>query len=290
MERTMMRRAALTAILLSVASLAQAETTEVWRLGGFVGPESVGRDPATGKFYVSNFGTEPMSKDGDGFISTITADGKIDKLDWVTGLDAPKGIDFVGGKLYVADIDQLVEIDTASGQVSNRYKAEGAQFLNDVAAAPDGKVYISDTFGSAVYVLDGGTISLLAQDPLLMGANGLLVEGNTLLVADLGDISGGFENIKPGPVVKIDLASKAITPYGAEGPVGVLDGVEADGKGGLLLTDNPAGTVLALQSGGTATVIATVGARAADLEVDPTDGLILVPVTPANEVVALRQN
>jgi hypothetical protein len=285
-----MRCAALTAICLALAGPAHADMTVVWTLDGFVGPESVGRDPASGKFYVSSFGKEPMSKDGDGFISVITADGKIDKLDWVTGLDAPKGIDVVGGKLYVADIDQLVEIDTASGQVANRYKAEGAQFLNDVAAGLDGKVYVSDTFGSAVYVLEGGVLSLLVQDKLLMGANGLLVEGGTLVVANLGDISGGFENIKPGWVVTIDLASKAITTYGAEGQIGVLDGVESDGKGGLLLTDNPAGTVLHLQPGGTASVIATVGTGAADLEVDPTDGLILVPVIPANQVVAIKQN
>lgn len=285
-----MRCVALSGIFLAFAGLAHAEATEVWRLSGFVGPESVGRDPATGKFYVSNLGTDPMAKDGDGFLSTITADGKIDKLDWVTGLDSPKGIDFVGGKLYVSDIDMLVEIDTASGLVSNRYKAEGAQLLNDVAAGPDGKVYVSDTLGAAVYVLEAGALSLLAQDKLLMGANGLLVDGGTLLVANLGDISGGFANIKPGAVMQIDLTSKAITAYGAEGPVGVLDGVEADGKGGLLLTDNPAGTVLHLQRGGTASLIATVGAGAADLEVDPTDGLIVVPITPANEVVALRQN
>jgi DNA-binding beta-propeller fold protein YncE len=285
-----MRHAALTGMFLAISGLAHADTTEVWRLGGFVGPESVGRDPASGKIYVSSFGKDAMTKDGDGFISIITEDGKVDKLDWVTGLDAPKGIDFFGGKLYVADIDQLVEIDTASGQVTNRYKAEGAQFLNDVAAGPDGRVYVSDTFGAAVYVLDGGTMRLLVQDKLLMGANGLLVDGDSLIVADLGDISGGFENIKPGPVVKIDLASKAITSYGADGAVGVLDGVEADGEGGLLLTDNPAGTVLSLHPGGTASVIATVGAGAADLEVDPTNGLILVPITPANEVVALKRN
>lgn len=285
-----MRGMALTGILLAFAGLAHAEATEVWRLGGFTGPESVGRDPATGKLYVSNLGKDPMSKDGDGFISVITTDGTMEKLDWVTGLDAPKGIDFAGGKLFVADIDQLVEIDTASGQVTNRYKVEGAQLLNDVAAGPDGRIYVSDTMGAAVYVLDNGVPSLLAQDTLLTGANGLLVDGGTLLVADLGDLSGGFENIKPGAVMQIDLASKAITAYGAEGPVGVLDGVEADGKGGLLLTDYMAGTVLQLQPGGTASPIATVGQGAADLEVDPTDGLILVPVTPTNEVVALRQN
>lgn len=285
-----MRLLVVPVLYLALASLAHAEATVAWKLEGFNGPESVGRDPATGTLYVSNFGKDPMAKDGDGFISVITADGKVTKMDWVTGLDAPKGIDFVGGKLYVADIDQLVEIDTASGQITNRYKAEGAKFLNDVAAGPDGKVYISDSFGSAVYVLDGGKVSLFVQDNMLMGANGLIVDGGSLLVADLGDISAGFANIKPGPVVKIDLASKAITPYGAAGPVGVLDGIELDGKGGVLLTDNPAGKLLDLKPGGTATELANVGTGAADLEVDPGDGLVLVPITPANQVVALKLN
>lgn len=288
-----MRRAALTGLLLTFATLAplaHAQTTELWRLGGFVGPESVARDPATGKFYVSSFGKDPMSKDGDGVLSIITADGQIEKMDWLTGLDAPKGLDIAGGKIFVTDIDRLLEIDIASAQVINSYTTDGVQFLNDVAIGPDGKVYVSDTFASAVYVLEGGTLSLFAQDKLLAGANGLFVQDGALLVADLGDISGGFDKVTPGPVVKIDLATKAMTAYGAEGPVGVLDGVEPDGAGGLLLTDNPAGTVLSLQPGGTASVIATVGAGAADLEVDPDTGLILVPITPANEIVALKRN
>lgn len=283
-----MRLAILSVLCLGLAPLAHAETAVAWKLDGFIGPESVGRDPATGRIFVSNFGKDPMAKDGDGFLSEITKDGAVVKMDWVTGLDGPKGIDFVGGKLYVADIDQLVEIDMASGQVTNRFKADGAKFLNDVAAGPDGKVYVSDTFGNAVYVLDGGKLGLLVQDDRLMGANGLMVDGGSLLVADLGDISGGFDKIKPGPVVKVDLATKAIASYGAEGPVGVLDGIEPDGKGGVWLTDNPAGKVLNLKPGGTATGFATVGAGAADLEIDPADGLILVPITPANEVVALK--
>lgn len=278
---------ALIAGVLGLAGPAGAEAPVAWTLDGFTGPESVARDPATGTLYVSNFGKEPMNKDGDGFISIISPQGAVTNLTWVGGLDAPKGMDIFGDKLFVADIDQLIEIDTASGQITNRYKADGAKFLNDVAAGPDGKIYISDTFDSAVYVLDDGKISLVARDPLLAGANGLLVHEGKLLVADLGDISGGFANIKPGAVVQIDLGTKAISPYGAEGPVGVLDGIEPDGKGGVLLTDNPGGTVLSLQPGGTAEVLATVGAGAADLEVDPANGLILVPVTPANKIVAL---
>ena len=285
-----MRSLMMTAAALLLAVPAFGDATVAWKLDGFTGPESVAMDPATGAIYVSNFGVDPMKKDGDGFISTITADGKIANLNWVTGLDSPKGMDVVGGKLYVSDLDQVVEIDTASGQVTGRYPAEGAKFLNDVVAGPDGKVYVSDTFGAAVYVLDQGKVSLFVQDPMLMGANGLMIDGGSLLVADLGDISKGFDKITPGPVVKVDLATKAMSAYGAEGPVGILDGIEPDGKGGVYLTDNPAGTVLQLSPGGTAVVVATVGAGAADLEVDAKDGLILVPATPMNTVIALKLN
>jgi DNA-binding beta-propeller fold protein YncE len=285
-------RTILTALCLAMAAgAAQADGTIAWTLDGFAMPESVAADPSSGMLYVSNMGTDPMKKDGDGRIARITADGQLDMADWATGLDAPKGMDVVDGKLYVADIDQLVEIDTANGQVTNRYAVEGAQFLNDVAAAPDGRVFVSDTFGSAVYVLDAGEISLFAQDAgMLSGANGLIVMDGALLVADLGDLSGGFANITPGPVVRVDLATKAITLFGAEGPVGVLDGIESDGAGGVLLTDNAAGKLLDLKPGGTATELATVGSGAADLEVLPEQGLAVIPITGANQVVAVRLN
>jgi len=273
------------------ANQAQAQDSLVWTLEGFALPESVAADPSTGKLYVSNMGSDPVSKNGDGRISLISVDGKLEEPDWATGLDAPKGMDVMDGKLYVADIDQLVEIETASGKVTNRTVAEGAQFLNDVAAAPDGRVFVSDTFGSAVYVLEEGRLSLFVQDAeRLQGANGLLVMGDALLVANLGDLSAGFANIKPSSVVRVDLATKAITPYGADGPVGVLDGIEPDGAGGVLLTDNPSGKLLDLKAGGTATEVAVVGSGAADLEVLLDQGLAIIPITTSNQVVAVKLN
>ncbi len=42
------------------------------------------------------------------------------------------------GKLYVSDIDQLVEIDIENGKIIKKYNAEDAVFLNDVAACMNG--------------------------------------------------------------------------------------------------------------------------------------------------------
>ncbi|WP_238368516.1 hypothetical protein [Mesobacterium pallidum] len=284
-----MRKNLIAVGLVLAAGAVQAQDRVAWTVDGFALPESVAADPASGMLFVSNMGVDPMNKDGDGFIARISAEGSMDRLDWVTGLDAPKGMDVAGGTLYVADIDQLLAIDIASGQVTDRFMAEGAQFLNDVAAAPDGRIFVSDTFGSAIYVLDNGGLSLFVQDAkALSGANGLLVVDGALLVANLGDLSGGFENIKPGPVMRVDLATKEMTPYGADGPVGVLDGIESDGADGVLLTDYAKGALLSLKPGESATEVALVGTGAADLEVLQDLGLAVIPVSPENKVVAIR--
>ena len=268
---------------------AHAQTaTEVWRTTGFSSPESVEWDAAAGLFYVSNMGADPMAKDGDGYIATMGADGAIRTDKWVTGLDAPKGMAIQGGKIFTGDIDQLVEIDIASGQITNRYPAVGAVLLNDVIAAPDGRVFVSDTFGNSVWVLEAGAMSIFAQDQMLMGANGLSLAGNSLIVANLGDMSQGFDKISPGYVVALDLTSRAITAYGSADPSGVLDGVEPDGAGGVLITDNMGGRLLQQAPGGAAVEVGKLEPGAADLEFVADQGLIVVPLTPSNTVVGLR--
>jgi hypothetical protein len=273
---------------LLLASSATAETaTEVWRTAGFSSPESVEWDSGAKVFYVSNMGADPMAKDGDGYIGTLGADGVIQTDKWVTGLDAPKGMAIVAGKLYAADINQLVEIDIATAAITNRYPAEGAVLLNDVIAAPDGRIFVSDTFANSVWVLDGGKMAIFAQDPALMGANGLTISGNSLIVANLGDVSQGFDKIKPGFVVAVDLTSKAITPYGSADPSGVLDGVEPDGAGGMLITDNIGGRLLQQAPGGVAAEVGKLEPGAADLEFVPDQGLIVVPLTPTNTIIGM---
>jgi hypothetical protein len=144
-----------------------------------------------------------MAADGDGYVSTIGADGAEIAEKWVAGLNAPRGLAVVAGKLYTSDLTALVEIDIATAAVTNRFPAPGSVLLNDVTAAPDGRIFVSDTFGNSVWVLEGGAMSIFAQDPALMGANGLTVIGNALVVANLGDASQGFDKIKPGWVVSI---------------------------------------------------------------------------------------
>lgn len=276
-------------VCLSVAAPALAqEAAELWQADGFAMPESVLWDAGTGLFYVSNMGVDPMSKDGDGYIATLDAAGNVLDMAFATGLDSPKGMGLRDGMLYVSDIDSVKAIDLSTGEVAATYAGGGAAFLNDVAIGADGTVYVSDTFGNAVYRIEGEGLVLVAQGADLAGANGLLPgPDGTLLVANLGDVSGGFENIVPGWVVSLDLASGAITPFGATEPPGVLDGIESDGQGGVIVTDNAAGTVLHQMPGEAPAVIASIAPGAADHAYDSDAGVIVVPITPEGRVVAL---
>jgi DNA-binding beta-propeller fold protein YncE len=278
------------ALALAAATTAAyaAGVTEAWRAPGLDLPESVSWDDANKTFYVSNIGgMDPSAKDGNGFISKVDQTGKVTTLKWVTGLDAPKGTEVAGGKLWVTDITQLVEIDIASGKIANKYPAAGAMFLNDVAVAPDGRVFVADSFTSTIYVLAGGKMDVFVKDAKLRGPNGLVILGGNLLVAELGDISQGFDKLTPGNIKQINLMTKAISDFGPP-IVGNLDGIELDGQGGVTVTDNPKGKILSVKATGMPTEIGTVKAGAADHEWVASLGLYVIPQMQDGALVAYK--
>jgi len=111
-------------------------------------PESVAYASKPNVLIFSNVNGKPDQKDQNGFISKVSpSNGSIIELNWVKGLNAPKGIAISndGNKLYVSDITDLVEIDIASGKIIKRFNGPGSSFLNDVVADNLGNIYVSDT-------------------------------------------------------------------------------------------------------------------------------------------------
>jgi sugar lactone lactonase YvrE len=133
--------------------------------------------------YVSNIdGTDPWGADGKGSIGKVGLDGKIIATDWVAGLNAPKGLGMYNGKLYTADLTNLVIIDIASGKIDTTALIEGAVGLNDITIDSKGVVYISDSPGKKVFRFKNGKAELLLNN--LNGPNGLLIHKNELYVLD----------------------------------------------------------------------------------------------------------
>ncbi|MDX2307011.1 MAG: hypothetical protein NW216_02100 [Hyphomicrobium sp.] len=277
--------AALAALVSSAAALAGPKVaTKLWETTGFKNPESALFDAGGGTLYVSNVNGEPLAKDGNGFISKVAPDGTITTLEWVKGFDGPKGLAKVGGKLYVSDIDQLVEIDIATAAIVARYPAKDAKFMNDVAADSAGNVYVSDTGTSTIWRLSGGAFEIWLADPKLENPNGLLVEGDKMLVASWG---GGSPD-KPSRMFTVDLATKAIAPHGLGEPIGNLDGLEPDGDGGYFLTDWVAGNFHRVGRKGKVRLLMDLGQGAADLGYDPATKTVYVPQMMTSVLFAFK--
>lgn len=249
----------------------------LWETPDFAAPESVLVAP-DGTIFVSSINGDGAKKDGNGFVSKVSADGKLIKREWATGLDGPKGLALSGGKLFVADIDQLVAIDVKTGAVVARYQAPGAEFLNDVAADSEGRIYVSDTFTDTIWRLEGEDFSAWLNDARLKGPNGLLVEGKRLIVGAWGVRESGFATKEPGHLLSVSLADRSISTLGNGKPIGNLDGLEALGDGNYLVTDWLAGTMMSVTPEGSATVILELGQGSADLDFDPSKRIAVVPM------------
>jgi sugar lactone lactonase YvrE len=214
---------------------------QVWRLGGLANPESVQLSRDGAFLYVSNVNGEGEARDGDGFISRVSTDGRMLEREWARGLDAPKGLALAGDTLVVTDIDHIVLINADTGAVMQRIPAPGAQFLNDAAIMPDGTIIATDSATKRIYAVRDGAAEIWLEHDLLDSANGLLPAPAQLIVTTMA-----------GRLLAIDYESRAITVL-ADG-LGEADGVAALGDGRYLVSEWP-GLMHVVASDGTHTTI-----------------------------------
>ncbi|MEP3476756.1 MAG: hypothetical protein ABJN57_11090 [Hyphomicrobiales bacterium] len=209
-------------------------------------PEAVLFDKERKQYFVSllNF----KVKTGGGSIAILDEKGGIKDLNWVGGLNQPKGMVISGNKLYVADLTEFVEIDIPSAKVTNKYSSKEAIFLNDPALGPDGSVYVTDSLTDSLFKLGtDGTFGLWLKDERLLSPNGAVVYGDSIYVASWGTTVGttvkSMLEAKPnGNLVRVKLADKSITVF-SKGPAGNLDGIEPDGKGNFYISDWVSGNI-----------------------------------------------
>jgi hypothetical protein len=147
-------------------------------------PESVLYSAEDNLLYTSNIDGQPNEKDGKGSIGKVGLDGKIIQVDWVSGLNAPKGLGRYGNLLYAADVDAVVVIDIKGAKIINRIPVEGAVFLNDITVDSKGVVYVSDTRTNKVHRIENGKVSTYLEG--ITGANGVLSVGDDLYILGNG--------------------------------------------------------------------------------------------------------
>jgi hypothetical protein len=265
---------------------------------GFDAPESVVHDRLTDTYLVSNIGgalpQSAVAEDGNGFISKVAPDGTVLDRAWIglgedDTLNAPKGLAFSRGSLYVADINVVHQFDRRNGSLIRTMEIPGAVFLNDVARAPEGGVFVSDSAlvvnadgtglepadGDAIYrVGRGGALSTVAKGPDLDSPNGLTVDRRGRLLGVSIDTSNEVYTINEAGARETVRAT----------PVGQLDGLEVLRDGSYVVSSFGEAAVVRVPRNGEAETLFS-GRTAADIGIDRCRGLLLMPLLLENELV-----
>jgi len=256
----------------------------VWEVASNPEAIAIGR----GVIYATHFGDElkPMEQDGDGYIASYDANGGfIEKL--VSGLDAPKGMEVIGNQVFVADVDSLLGFSTKDGSRSFSASFTGeAQFLNGLAAANEGSLYVSATDAGKIWEVSllSGEYSLVASVPHV---NGITVsEDKSVIFA----VQYNSQDAGSGHLLAVNPLDGTMVQLGSY--TGLLDGV-FEHKGAVYFTDwNPSGfgRVLRYDLKSKETTIVLEDERLkgpADFEV-LNDGLALIPMLTGSQILGIR--
>jgi len=211
------------------ASAASAQTPpRVIANVDFVGSECVRYDAVADRYIVSNLnGREP------GFVSMVTPDGTVEKLKWIdgaaSGLADPLGLFIAGDRIYLADVDTVRVYDRRTGASLAAIPVPGAQRLNDLAVAPDGTIYVTDSakpdLPGALYRIspEGKVVEWVARGDALEKPNGIAIMPDGTIVHGGRGVNLVFRN-SSGQI----LRERSL-------PTGRIDGIVALPDGGLLV-------------------------------------------------------
>lgn len=276
------------ALLVSHAAVAQEalRVASDQTISGFVFPESAAYDPKGKVLYVGNFGGQklaPAEKDGLGYISKVSVDGKVIEQKWVPApggepLNKPKGIWVRGERLWVTDIDAvwIFDLKTKKGR---RLALPGVGFADDPAVMDD-TLYISDNRNDKLVKVEPADFLDGKNKPSISEIfSGKGFHPNGVYPSKVGMLLfGGF--LTPE-------RPKALYALGVSGqlkqlsdPIGRIDGLYELADGSLLFTDWNTGSLSHWSEAGGARQLATGFKGPADFTVVPGTGGSMTVVVP----------
>ena len=146
-------------------------------------------------------------------------------------------------------------------------------------------MYVSDTVASKIFAVKNGKATVFAEGDDIEYPNGLLVQGDKLIVAGWGKPEADFTTKVPGRLFSLDLKTKKKTLITPE-PFGNTDGIESDGQGGYIVSDYMAGKISQVSPDGKATVLKQLKQGTADIAYLPSQKLLIVPLMADNKIAA----
>lgn len=268
-------------ILCAIATLgyvsfvqAQYKLEKIWKSADSIPvPESVLFSKSENVLYVSQIDGKGNEKDSVGAIGKLNPDGTTINLNWVTGLNAPKGLGLYKNKLYVADLTEVVVINIKKAAIINRIAVPETVFLNDITIDKKGVVYVSDTRKNKVFRIVKNKPELYLDN--VTSANGLKAIDKDLYIL------AGTELWKVNDAKQITKIASGFEKVG--------DGIEPVGNGDFIVTCW-AGILYYVKADGTFEKLLDVQGKmnTADLGYDNKNRIIYIPTFNANSVKAYQ--
>lgn len=249
--------------------------TELWSTDSVMKtPESVLYDPARNVLYVANM-NRTVEGDDTGFISKLNTDGSILELNWISGLNEPRGMGIHGDLLFATDMDRLLVIDLKTEKLVKTVPVGNAVFLNDLAVSGDGIVYFSDSRDGKVYTYSDDKVEVWLDS--LQGPNGLFDLGENILVSVSG--AGEVRNVNK------ESGEYEVVASG----IGV-DGIEYTGVDDYYIMSEWSGRIHVVGNDTIQKVLDTEAKKinTADIGYNMKDKVVYVPTFFDNRVVAYK--
>lgn len=284
--------------------------SRLFTVEGLVAPEAVRYDPADDVYLIGNWGDGDETAN-DGFITRVAAeDGAVLESRWIVGSEAvplqePRGMVLTGETLWIVDVRGVHAFGRATGAAQGFVDLSSTEpgFLNDVAATPDGVLWVTDTGTSRVIRIDpqaalgagegGGPTGDSSADPDVTSGTPTLEGPGWSVVAEgpeVGSPNGitwdaAAEQLilapwEPGgdSLRALDPATGGLTIV-ARSPAGLrFDGIEpVPGRPGTFVVASQADSSLHIVEGDLGSPWQRVPARPADIAVDTRRNRVAVP-------------
>lgn len=280
--------------------------------GAIHNAESCSYDAERGVIVLLNRGVSQRVLANDAFVSFINHDGSVHTSRWIgvqpaaerasltpaLTLNDPFGSDIVNGVLYVSDSDGntsasdprvavIRKFDMRTGMPLGQLRVERSPWLNDLAVAPNGTIYATQTGGLALdsdplawqvlKITPDGAVSLFAQGLPLRVPNGIALDPH-------------------GNVVVVNSGDSAVLTFSPEGQLLRTEHAAQSGSDGLVIMPDGTkyissvfkGGVSRLRPGGAAEQIASSIPTAASMCYDAAARQLVIPLNEQNGLAFLK--
>lgn len=268
-----------------------APVPSAFNIKGLAYPRCFIMDDAAGTYFIANLNGRQLSKGNRGFVTRLKPDGTLAELKFIQGgkggitLHAPKGLLIDGDRLYISDIDHVVVVDKNSGALltSIDLSAQGAKYLADMARGPKGRIYVCDTIGSKIFIIDpakNNEVSVFATGKALDSPSAIVYSPK--LDKFLVTLANGY-------IGGIDMAGK-LDPKFINVGLRNLVGMDIDDEGHIYVVSFTRGKVIQLDDlgQGAKRIIKEKLNGPGSLFVDRRNRRMLIPLTLPHRLMSLN--